>query len=1577
MKLNKLTLRSLLAVGALPVAMSGQNLAEFPVPAHLEATGVVVPVFVDPNVTVDGTGTSWADPLSLSQIPAIPTTTFVLPSYQTSLGADAVQIVVKEWVDASGRHLPISSEQFTTLYAQLVGNIDFDDTTDGTTDTLPVVAVRWGYDVSNTVRGNLRVAHSATSVIGVSAPDTPSSPLTSMTGSYQTVLPGEGIIGEASLPRPGPFDGITEADATVLLASQIPSVGGRFLDGVNVQSGRQLPANGAGAGLSVDTTDADPIFVTNSQFTDNFATDLGGAIYIPDVAPPVIIANSVFWANQAERTGGAAIYSENPNVAVYQSVFDTNLTAQGQGGAYYGFAGSDVDFVSNVFFNNNADQQGGAAYLSNNSISAFINNHFVNNTSELNGGALFFAETAEIDLTDAYLGVTPDDLTSSSFDADEELYDFYNNIFIFNEGAGLSTLGGQIRVTVGNTIDLLTSGDFATQANRSYATGESVDIAGSASGARGSDNILGTADDTVIPTVDGDLYNAGITAAVPDIGYLISAQSLDSAYLDFFPIGWTDPTNDWLDVKNDPRVFDGRPEIGAYEIQGEIPDVPPPPKIIYVDDNAPGDENGVHDGNTWESAYLFVQDALMRAELDPSVNEIWIAEAENMEKSHILTREALPVREEFIDAPELYWDGRDVTVDDSTVGTPMGVDRDNDTRIDEIPAWKVPANYCVLTDEFLDEQVRRTAYNPGRRTGLFVTTGDIDYPNTGAAMLTYFEQVADDPLNDYPFFGAGSDLVTDGTSIAHLQVPLDADQRPVRGNILGTLESPKTFRGEPYPVPSYFAKDRYEEISRPISDAGTYLVVDEVPLTYLRKEAGKSKRTIIYNKKDVPFLVDGTNSTIPYWLSSPALVDTIRVEFYAGVYQGETSGLGVIQSPSYQRDEEYDPTPKGVQIWNYDPTFIGDYGVHPNYSFVVRRDLDDRRVVIYGGFDGWRVETADFTDGSGSEVPDLFDPEISGTGTVIEQYEVTFTSAYEAFGGTSDSWTVSDFDRERFLAQRSMSNDTILSGDLNVSRYMFTRWDDPNLNVFNSYVDNRHSNQVIVVESDFEMLSNADRGAKMLESHLQVAYTGDTETDISTVDEIGPGSDTPDPDWSYDEDSTFAYTIDGAPFLFQTRDKHNYIIEQLSIVDAYSTGAGAGMLLNDTFAYLAKLRFQGNRANVGGAAIQGVASSNLDAGAMIVDSCFEDNSVAGSFPVGGAVWFDDFVDVTIINSNFAHNESSNSGGALYVTGNTNVSIHNTIFVANNAARDGGAIYIDDSVEAGIYSSLFTGNNASFGGAISSNSSVYDIMDSVFSGNTASFASAIDMGSSTPYIINTIFHGNITQGIDDPFGNSFDGSGSPIIYDSIITGTRAYGLANTSNIIRKDPMFDDTTVLAGASGLYFYPAVPVESDGCSLVVDRKYDDLTCAEINALKGADGMFGTSDDELGFMLMEGSPAIAAGFDGQDIGIYKDQGEATERMPSNVETVFGETTVYIGNDWVQVPALGNDLVWVAWEPFAYSVNHGWIYPIAAADGIYLWIYSGSWHLFFIDPDDNQYPLADNLLDDTDMMVPLPFTGIN
>jgi len=121
---------------------------------------------------------------------------------------------------------------------------------------------------------------------------------------------------------------------------------------------------------------ANDVNVIGSNFTNNTANNHGGAIYAYDVN----VTGSNFTGNTAYI--GGAIFTNN-NVGVIGSNF-TNNTANNQGGAIYAY---DVNVIGSNFTGNTANNYDGGAIRAYSDVNV-IGSTFINNTAQEYGGAI-------------------------------------------------------------------------------------------------------------------------------------------------------------------------------------------------------------------------------------------------------------------------------------------------------------------------------------------------------------------------------------------------------------------------------------------------------------------------------------------------------------------------------------------------------------------------------------------------------------------------------------------------------------------------------------------------------------------------------------------------------------------------------------------------------------------------------------------------------------------------------------------------------------------------------------------------------------------------------------------------------------------------------------------------------------------------------------------------------------------------------------------------------------------------------------------------------------------------------------
>lgn len=123
--------------------------------------------------------------------------------------------------------------------------------------------------------------------------------------------------------------------------------------------------------------------LTNANFDSNTAVD-GGAVYLHRDLSRLTVSNSLFTNNNATNNGGA-VYSNTPNwVSMTGPTFETNRA--NKGGAVYFANGKFTLSISN-FKNNNATVEGGAIYVASNG--QVYNSVFTDNEAVL-GGAIYW-----------------------------------------------------------------------------------------------------------------------------------------------------------------------------------------------------------------------------------------------------------------------------------------------------------------------------------------------------------------------------------------------------------------------------------------------------------------------------------------------------------------------------------------------------------------------------------------------------------------------------------------------------------------------------------------------------------------------------------------------------------------------------------------------------------------------------------------------------------------------------------------------------------------------------------------------------------------------------------------------------------------------------------------------------------------------------------------------------------------------------------------------------------------------------------------------------------------------------------
>ncbi|MEL6193399.1 MAG: choice-of-anchor Q domain-containing protein [Bacteroidota bacterium] len=304
-----------------------------------------------------------------------------------------------------------------------------------------------------------------------------------------------------------------------------------------------------------------------------------------------------------ERHGaGLLVLNSQPqfvaNPTIKNCRFIKNIAPDGDGGALYNDKGSPI--IESCFFSQNETRGDGGAILTEGTDShpKIIKSVFQNNLARKEeGGAIFsFSPTILID----------------------------NCEFAQNEG----NKGGAI-FTGSKSVPMIINSTFLRNRSRTAGEGSAINMRGN--GSVVNSILWGIQND---PAIKASQQLTEVTFSIVEKGYpgqgnislnpnFTNTSILDLTLAEGSPAinaGSNDDTSQATDLLGNPRILDGRVDMGAYEFVPRI--VCPPDSVLFVDITAEGD----NEGTSWEHAFTDLQDALAQVELCEGVKEIWVAQ---------------------------------------------------------------------------------------------------------------------------------------------------------------------------------------------------------------------------------------------------------------------------------------------------------------------------------------------------------------------------------------------------------------------------------------------------------------------------------------------------------------------------------------------------------------------------------------------------------------------------------------------------------------------------------------------------------------------------------------------------------------------------------------------------------------------------------------------------------------------------------------------------------------------------------------------------------------------------------------
>lgn len=307
-------------------------------------------------------------------------------------------------------------------------------------------------------------------------------------------------------------------------------------------------------------------------------------------------------AGSGLSNGGGLWTSGSPTIL--NCSFRQNSAVYG-GGLYAASTGGTVSpSITNTAFLGNGALYGGAVYLSETKTNpAFMNCLFSGNGAASNGGALYVYNNAAASLTNCTFSGNSGN-ASTGYGGAIDIYlatvTAVNGVLWGNtapNGSQVAMAGGTLTISY---CDVQGGQDGINQEGSSILTWGAGNLNTNPAfvDADGADNVFGTVDDNLRLNVSA-CSDAGNNGAVP-AGVSTDLDGLARFIDDPFALN--------LGAGTSPLV-----DMGAYERQRSGN-----PLIIYVNDNAAGNNNG----SSWTNAYRTLQDAFTAA---TAGDQIWVA----------------------------------------------------------------------------------------------------------------------------------------------------------------------------------------------------------------------------------------------------------------------------------------------------------------------------------------------------------------------------------------------------------------------------------------------------------------------------------------------------------------------------------------------------------------------------------------------------------------------------------------------------------------------------------------------------------------------------------------------------------------------------------------------------------------------------------------------------------------------------------------------------------------------------------------------------------------------------------------